>query len=287
MTARIGIIGGSGLYQMEGLTIREERRVETPYGAPSDAIMLGEMGGVALAFLARHGRRHAITPSEINFRANIWALKSLGVEQIIAVSAVGSMKESIVPGHLVLIDQFIDRTQARPSTFFHDGIVGHVSFADPICSELAARLAAAAPSVPTTVHRGGTYVCIEGPMFSSRAESRLYRSWGVDVIGMTNYQEAKLAREAEICFATIALATDYDCWHQGEADVDAASVVAVIQQNVRHAQQLIHAALPSVPRERGCACATALRHAFMRPLHEATPAARERLRPILAPYVAS
>ncbi|MBI4238027.1 MAG: S-methyl-5'-thioadenosine phosphorylase [Deltaproteobacteria bacterium] len=286
MTPYIGIIGGSGLYQMEGLTIREERTIETPYGPPSDAFRLGELGGVPVAFLARHGRHHAISPSEINFRANMWALKSLGVEQIVSVSAVGSMKEAIQPGHLVLIDQFIDRTQSRPSTFFHDGIVGHVSFADPICGTLAARLADAATSVPTTVHRGGTYVCIEGPMFSSRAESRLYRSWNVDVIGMTNYQEAKLAREAEICFATIALATDYDCWHQSEADVDAASVVAVIQQNVRHAQHLIRAALPSLPRKRDCACAAALRHAFMRPLSEATPAAHARLRPILQPYVA-
>lgn len=285
MTQRIGIIGGSGLYQMEGVQITEERQVETPFGHPSDAVMLGTLEGVPVAFLPRHGRGHRVSPSEINYRANIYALKTLGVAQIIAVSAVGSMKESIVPGHLVIIDQFIDRTRSRPSTFYEDGIVAHVSWADPICAVLAEPLYAAGKQLGITIHKGGTYVCIEGPMFSSRAESHLFRSWGVDVIGMTNLQESKLAREAEICYATIALATDYDCWHQGEADVDALSVVEVIRQNVAQAQQLIRRAIPRVPRERGCPCATALQHAIITAPEYITPAARQRLAPLIDPYV--
>ncbi len=287
-TPYIGIIGGSGLYQMEGVVVREERRIETPYGAPSDAILLGTLDTVPVAFLPRHGRGHRVTPSEINYRANIWALKSIGVHALIAVSAVGSMKEAIAPGDLVLVDQFIDRTQARASTFFHDGIVAHVSFADPVCEKLATLLFASRSAIPTTVHPCGTYVCIEGPMFSSRAESLLYRSWGVDVIGMTNYQEAKLAREAEIPFATIALATDYDCWHTDAADVDAMSVLAVMQKNVINAQTLIRHALPQVvSATRDSIAHRALAQAIVTPIAQISAAVRERLSPIIQKYVAA
>lgn len=284
-TQLIGLIGGSGLYQMQDLRVEEERTVKTPYGDPSDAIMLGTCAGVKIAFLPRHGRKHAVSPSEINYRANIWALKSLGVEQIISVSAVGSMKEAIAPGHMVLVDQFIDRTKDRPSTFYHDGIVAHASFADPICADLAKALATGSDAAKAKVHNGGTYVCIEGPMFSSRAESRVYRSWDVSVIGMTNYQEAKLAREAEICYASIALATDYDCWHEGEADVDAQSVLKVMQQNIANVQRMLVAALPKVPRDRTCGCSQALACAFVKPLADAPAATRERLQPIIAKYL--
>lgn len=281
----IGLIGGSGLYQMADLRVEEERTVQTPYGNPSDAIMLGTCAGVKIAFLPRHGRKHAVSPSEINYRANIWALKSLGVEQIISVSAVGSMKEEIAPGHMVLIDQLVDRTKQRADTFFHDGIVAHVSFADPICTDLANALATGGDAAKTKIHRGGAYVCIEGPMFSSRAESNIFRQWGMSVIGMTNYQEAKLAREAEICYATIALATDYDCWHESEENVDAQSVLKVMQQNVSNVQRMLVAALPKVPRDRKCGCSQALACAFVKPLNEAPATTRERLQPILAKYL--
>lgn len=286
MTQHIGIIGGSGLYQMEGVAITDERQIETPYGMPSDCIMLGTMDTIPVAFLPRHGRKHTFTPSEINYRANIWALKSLGVAEIIAVSAVGSLTEEIVPGHLVLIDQFIDRTFLRPSTFFHDGIVAHVSFADPICAQLAAVLYAARGAVDITVHRGGTYVCMEGPMFSTRAESHLYRSWGASVIGMTNLQEAKLAREAEMSFATIALSTDYDCWREDDAPCDSASILAVMKANVHNAQRLIRAALPHVAAgTRTAAAKSALAKAIVsRPEHIPT-ATKHRLAPILRNYV--
>ncbi len=282
----IGIIGGSGLYQMAGVEIREERRVTTPYGAPSDAILLGTLDGIAVAFLPRHGRHHAISPSEINYRANIWALKSLGVENVISVSAVGSLKEEIVPGHLVLIDQFIDRTRQRASTFFHDGCVAHVSFADPICLQLMHVLYEARAAVETTVHRGGTYVCMEGPMYSTRAESHLYRSWGADVIGMTNLQEAKLAREAEISYASIALSTDYDCWRAHDEACDTASILAVIKANVHNAQQLIRAALPRVAAGAQDAPAkSALANAIITHPAQIPAATKARLAPILKKYV--
>lgn len=285
MMSPIGIIGGSGLYQMDGVAVTDERAVDTPFGAPSDTIRLGTLDGVPVAFLPRHGRHHTIAPGEINFRANIWALKSLGVERVLSVSAVGSMKEAIVPGHLVLVDQFIDRTGPRVSTFFGGGAVVHVSFADPVCGALHQALAGCRAAVPTTMHPRGTYVCIEGPMFSSRAESQLYRSWDVDVIGMTNYQEARLAREAELCYATIALATDYDCWRAGEA-CDAASIVAVITQNVANAQRLLRAVVPQVSgRVRQCPCAHALQHAIMTPPDHIPPATKQRLALLLGPYV--
>ncbi len=282
--AVIGIIGGSGLYGMEDLTDVREARVDTPFGPPSDAIVTGTLHGRRLAFLPRHGRGHRIGPSEINYRANIMALKMLGVRWIMSVSAVGSMREEIVPGHMVVPDQFFDRTVGRPSTFFGGGIVGHVMLADPVCPALAGRLADACDKTGATVHRGGTYLCMEGPQFSTRAESRIYRQWGVDVIGMTNLPEAKLAREAEIHYATLAMATDYDCWHQTEEDVTIEAVLRVMAENVRKAQAIIRATVEALPEESSCGCADALATAVIT-APEAIPAeARERLRPILGRY---
>ncbi len=262
--AVLGVIGGSGLYQMEELTNVEEIRIDTPFGEPSDAFITGEFEGVRLVFLPRHGRGHRLLPSEVNYRANIYGMKTLEVERIISVSAVGSMREEIVPGHIVIPDQFFDQTQGkRPSTFFGSGIVGHVQFADPICGDLAGVLFEAAQQVGATVHKGGTYICIEGPNFSTRAESRIYRSWGVDVIGMTNVPEARLAREAEICYGTVALATDYDCWHQGHDDVSVEAVIAIIEKNVATAREIIKSAARRLRTERGCSCGSALQHAIM------------------------
>ncbi len=238
---RIGVIGGSGLYEIDGVTDLVERRVETPFGAPSDAVLVGRLGDTPVAFLSRHGRGHLHAPHRINYRANIWALKSLGVRWLISVSAVGSMREEITPGDLVLADQFIDRTRARPSTFFEDGVAAHVGFADPVCPVLRGALRHAARAMDLPVRNGGTYVCIDGPQFSTRAESHLYRSWGVDVVGMTNLPEAKLAREAQIAYATIAMATDYDCWHEDEDDVTVEGVIAVLRDNVARAKRLIAA----------------------------------------------
>ncbi len=278
--APIGIIGGSGLYQIEGVEITEKRHRQTPFGAPSDAIMLGKWADVPIAFLPRHGRGHRISPSEINYRANIWALKSLGVDAIISVSAVGSLQE------LVLIDQFIDRTKNRASTFFEDGLVAHVSFADPICSALHDLLYECRPAVACPVHEKGTYVCIEGPMFSTRAESLLYRSWGAQVIGMTNLQEAKLAREAEISYATIALATDYDCWRTDEAACETQSILEVLRANVTNAQLLISAALPLVAeRTKNAAARCALDGAIMTAPHLVTDDVKRRLAPITSKYL--
>jgi len=283
--APVGIIGGSGLYTMEGVTVREEKRVQTPFGDPSDAVIMGELAGREVAFLPRHGRGHRILPHELNFRANIYALKTLGVEQIVAVSAVGSMREEIRPGDLVLVNQFIDRTKSRPSTFFGEGIAAHVGFAEPICHELMHKAHDVAESLRIRAHRGGTYVCIEGPMFSTRAESDLFRSWGVNVIGMTNYQEAKLAREAEICYATIALVTDYDCWRVGEEEVDVAMIIKTLQDNVKKAQDVIKGMLADMPDCSGCSCRSALKDAIITsPEH--IPAERKRdLEPIIGKYV--
>ncbi len=282
--AVIGIIGGSGLYGMEDLTDVSEARVDTPFGQPSDAIVTGTLHGRRLAFLPRHGRGHRIGPSEINYRANIMALKMLGVRWIMSVSAVGSMRGEIVPGHMVVPDQFFDRTVGRPSTFFGGGIVGHVMLADPVCPALAGCLADACDKTGATVHRGGTYLCMEGPQFSTRAESRIYRQWGVDVIGMTNLPEAKLAREAEIHYATLAMATDYDCWHQTEEDVTIEAVLRVMAENVRKAQAIIRATVDALPAESSCGCADALATAVITAPEAIPPEARERLRPILGRY---
>lgn len=284
---KLAVIGGSGLYAMEGLRLLDEKKVPTPFGDPSDAIIVGELDGKQIAFLPRHGRGHRISPSEINYRANIWALKSLGVEQIISVSAVGSMKEEIPPGDIVVVDQFIDRTQSRPSTFFENGIVAHVSFADPVCPRLAGQVFVAASESSVKVHKGGTYVCIEGPMFSSRAESQVYRSWGVDVIGMTNYQEAKLAREAEICYSTMALSTDYDCWREEEEVVTVMMVVETMHRNVANARKIIRSSLSAIDLSapRHCLCASALEHAIMTDPKLIPDTARKRLQPITGKYL--
>jgi 5'-methylthioadenosine phosphorylase len=248
---------------MEGLHDVRAVAVATPFGAPSDRFVVGRLGEVRVAFLPRHGRGHRLSPSELPFRANVFALKSLGVEAVIAVSAVGSLRAEIAPGQVVIPDQFIDRTYARASTFFGNGVVAHVSFADPVCPPTARLLARAARGAGATVHNGGTYVCIEGPQFSTRAESRIYRSWGVDVIGMTNLQEAKLSREAEICYATMALVTDYDVWHETEGDVSVEKVVAILHKNVATAKAIIRRLVPAIPRERSCICSHALKDAII------------------------
>jgi 5'-methylthioadenosine phosphorylase len=281
---RIGIIGGSGLYGMEGLQGTRPIRVETPFGDPSDAILTGDLDGRPVAFLPRHGQGHRIAPGKINHRANIFALKTLGVEWIISISAVGSMKEAIAPGHMVIPDQFIDRTTRRESSFFGEGFVVHVAIADPTCADLGSVLATAGETVGATVHRGGTYVCIEGPQFSTRAESALYRSWGVDVIGMTNMPEAKLAREAEICYATVALASDYDCWHPDHGDVSVDAVLDTLRKNVDIARGVIREAVRSVPEERGCFCATALKMAMITDRSVIPAAMRKDLDPLIGKY---
>ncbi len=282
----IGVIGGSGLYEVEGLTELKEVRVETPFGAPSDVYITGVLEGVKMVFLPRHGRGHRYLPSEVNYRANIYGMKKLGVERIISVSAVGSMKEKIVPGHIVIPDQFFDRTQGkRASTFFGDGVVGHIQFADPLCDHLAGILARGAAAVGATVHQGGTYICIEGPNFSTRAESRIFRSWGVDVIGMTNLPEARLAREAEICYATIALATDYDCWHEEHEDVSVEAVIAILQQNVSTARSIIKEVARAAAAERPCNCSDALKYAIMTPKDLIPETTRERLSLIMGKYL--
>ena len=261
--ADIGIIGGSGLYDIEGLRKVTERSVKTPFGAPSDKVVVGELDGIRIAFLSRHGRGHRVNPSEINYRANIYALKSLGVSRVISVSAVGSMKESIKPGDVVLPDQFIDLTKRRVSTFFEGGIVAHVAFGDPVCALLGAALLDAARTVGATVHQGGIYLCIEGPQFSTKGESRLYRQWGASVIGMTNLPEAKLAREAELCYATVALATDYDCWHETEKAVTVEAILTTLRQNVTLAKRLLRTAMRAVADVKVCSCQRALQDAII------------------------
>lgn len=274
----LGVIGGSGLYRMEGLEGAETVELETPFGRPSDLYVLGRIGGQRVAFLPRHGLGHRISPSEIDFRANIHGFKQLGADAIVSVSAVGSLREDIAPGHVVIPDQFIDRTRGRISTFFGDGCVAHVGFADPFCAPLSQLVAACVADAGAVVHRGGTYVCMEGPAFSTRAESHLYRSWGADVIGMTNLQEAKLAREAEICFATVALATDYDCWRSGEESVAIEDVLAVLEANAdlaRRSVRLVAERVASAPR--GCGCGRALDHAVVTAADAIPAATRERL----------
>lgn len=260
----IGVIGGSGLYEIAGLENTRRVEIDTPFGAPSDAYVLGLLGGRDVAFLPRHGAGHRILPSELNFRANIYGFKSLGADAIFSVSAVGSLREEIVPGHVVIPDQLIDRTRGRISTFFGGGIVAHVSFADPYCPVLSSMLAGAAREAGAgKVHERGTYVCMEGPLFSTRAESHLYRSWGADVIGMTNLQEAKLAREAEICFATLALATDYDCWRSHDESVQIEDVLRILQENADLAKRTVAVAASRIDASRTCACRTALENAII------------------------
>lgn len=279
--AEIGIIGGSGLYSMPGLTNVREVTVDTPFGSPSDAFVLGDLDGRKVAFLARHGRGHRILPSELNFRANIFAMKKLGVERILSVSAVGSLKVEHEPLHFLIPDQFIDRTHHRVSTFFGEGIVAHVAFGDPVCAVVANSLTEGCHKENVTGKHGGTYVCMEGPQFSTRAESNLYRSWGADVIGMTNLQEAKLAREAEICYATLAMVTDYDCWHESHDDVTVDQIVAIIQRNSANAARVIRATVGLLPAERNCACKTALAHAILTSREAIPQATREKLGPIV------
>ncbi len=286
--AKIGIIGGSGLYAMPGLSNVREERVSTPFGDPSDALVFGELDERSVVFLARHGKGHRLLPSELNFRANIYALKAAGVERILSVSAVGSLKEEHKPTDFVIPDQFIDRTFARTATFFGEGIVGHVAFADPICGDVAATLAEACKQEGVVGTRGGTYVCMEGPQFSTRAESNLYRSWGADIIGMTNLQEAKLAREAELCYATLAMVTDYDCWREGHEDVTIEQVIAVMHQNSANASRVVRAAvnlLPADKQARTCACATAAQYAIMTSRELIPAATREKLALLYGKYL--
>lgn len=274
----LGVIGGSGLYQMAGLEDWREEKVGTPFGDPSDSYVLGRLGGRDVAFLARHGRGHRVLPSEINFRANIYGFKALGAGRIVSVSAVGSLKEEIRPLDVVMPDQFIDWTRHRPSTFFGGGIVAHVSLADPVCPDLHAVLFEAAGTCGARARRGGTYVCIEGPQFSTRAESRLYRSFDADVIGMTNVQEAKLAREAEVCYATLAMVTDYDCWRAGTDPVTVEEVVARLNDNALMAQSILAHAIGRLPEARSCACATALQNAILTDPASVPRESRARLR---------
>jgi 5'-methylthioadenosine phosphorylase len=285
--APIGVIGGSGLYCVQELQPLDEVSLTTPFGDPSDAVLIGRWNGVTIAFLPRHGRGHRLMPSHINARANIFAMKTLGVEWLISVSAVGSMREDIGPGEVVIPDQFFDRTVARPSTFFQDGIVAHISFAEPVCAELSDILHAAAVRAGARVHRGGTYLCIEGPQFSTRAESRIYRQWGVDVIGMTNIPEAKLAREAEMSYATLAFVTDYDCWHETEAAVSVDSIVRILQQNVVMAQRLIGEALPHIPVERGSPYREALKGAIITNPSVIPTRIKKDLAPLIGKYIAA
>src|SRR5438093_1106860 len=282
---RIGIIGGSGLYQMSGLTNIEEVEIETPFGKPSDAYRIGTLEGRRVAFLARHNRNHSILPSELNFRANIYGFKKLGVEWILSASAVGSLREELKPLDIVLPDQFYDRTKARASTFFGNGIVAHVSFGDPICSQLADVVQQSAEQAGVKIKRGGTYVCMEGPHFSTKAESNTYRSWGMDLIGMTNLQEAKLAREAEICYTTMALVTDYDCWHPSHDAVTVAEVVQNLKKNAENAQKIIRAAVKRLPVTRTCPCRNALQNAILTDLNKVPPKTRTKLELLLKRYI--
>ena len=283
----VGVIGGSGLYDIEGLTSARSIRVRTPFGAPSDAIIVGSLEGIRVAFLSRHGRGHLLNPSRINYRANIFALKSLGVSHVISVSAVGSMKESIHPGDVVMPDQFIDLTKRRVSTFFDNGVVAHVAFGEPICAELGQVLLSAGEKAGANVHRNGTYLCMEGPQFSTKAESRLYRQWGVDVIGMTNMPEAKLAREAELCYATLALVTDYDCWHETAEAVTVEAVLGTLHRNVVLAKQILRSAMPSFANPIECPCHRALDNAILTAPNRIPTAVRKKLAVLIDRALAS
>ncbi len=281
----VGVIGGSGLYQMEGLEEVQTISLKTPFGNPSDSFLLGRLEGVMVVFLPRHGKGHRIQPSSLNFRANIYGMKKLGVQWIIGVSAVGSMKKSIHPGDMVIPNQFIDQTKGRPNTFFSDGIVGHISFADPVCPILSKILFEAGKEAGATVHPEGTYICIEGPQFSTRAESRLYRSWGVDIIGMTNLPEAKLAREAEICYSTIAFATDYDCWREEAGDVSIGEVLRILARSTKIAKSAIQHAIKQLPEKRECLCANALKYAMITAKKFIPEKTKKDLKPIIGKYL--
>jgi 5'-methylthioadenosine phosphorylase len=281
----VGVIGGSGLYEMEGLEEVQKISLKTPFGDPSDDFILGRLEGVKIAFLPRHGKGHRISPSSLNFRANIYAMKLLGVQWVIGVSAVGSMKESLHPGDMVIPDQYIDRTIHRQNTFFTDGIVCHISFGDPVCPVLSQILFQAGKEVGATVQKDGTYLCIEGPQFSTRAESRLYRTWAVDVIGMTNLPEAKLAREAEICYATLAFVTDYDCWHEEAEDVSVGEILRILAQSTKTAKSAIRNAVKNLPEKRECICATALKHALITGKKMIPEKTKKDLEPIIGKYL--
>ena len=283
--AEIGILGGTGLYQMEGVSDVRERTITTPFGEPSDDVVLGSLEGKRVAFLPRHGKGHRILPHELNFRANVWAMKSLGVEWILSVSAVGSLKQEYAPLDMVIPDQFLDRTQRRESTFFGRGLVAHVGFAHPFCGGLSQLMAEACREAGATVHVGGTYVCMEGPQFSTRAESELYRSWGMDIIGMTNLQEAKLAREAEICYATLAMVTDYDCWHPDHDAVTAEQIIGNLGRNAATARAVLRSAVRRLPIARDCECAHALRYALVTAPELVPEQTRRDLAPIIGRYI--
>ena len=284
--SRIGVIGGTGLYDFPDLEIKEEIAIKTPFGDPSDKYILAVLEGREVVFLPRHGKGHRILPTELNFRANIWGMKSLGVERIIALSAVGSLKEDIHPGDFVIIDQFFDRTKRRISTFFGDGIAVHVHFADPVCPELADILYESAKAIGKNVHKGGTYVCMEGPQFSTRAESNFYRMLGASVIGMTNLQEAKLSREAEICYATVALVTDYDCWHETEEDVSVEAILKVLKENADSARAMVREALKKIPEKReNCSCRDALKNCIVTDPNLIPEETKEKLSLIIKKYI--
>jgi 5'-methylthioadenosine phosphorylase len=286
MNVEIGIIGGSGLYAMEGLQVRYERSVETPFGAPSDPYVIGEIDGIGVAFLSRHGRGHRLSPTEVNYRANIFGMKLLGVHTILSASAVGSMREEYHPTDIVFPHQFIDRTRHRADTFFGNGVVGHVPFADPICVAVSRLMGEAAREAGARAHEGGVYVCMEGPQFSTRAESNLYRTWGVDVIGMTNLTEAKLAREAELCYATMALVTDYDCWHPDHDDVSVDQILEYLRANATMAQKILRASIVrAAGRERTCGCASALKFALITDRSAIPPKTRDDLAPLIGRYL--
>ena len=283
--AEIGIIGGSGLYSMNGLTKTREVTVKTPFGKPSDAVVLGMLEGKRVAFLARHGRGHRILPSEINFRANVYAMKLLGVERIISVSAVGSLMEDLQPGEFLVPDQFVDRTKNRVSTFFGEGLVAHVGFDKPTCGQVSGVLADASVHCGVMVHRRGTYVCIEGPQFSTLAEANMHRQLRFEVIGMTNVTEAKLAREAEICYATIAMITDFDCWHPEHESVTASQIIATLVQNAENAQKDLREAVRAMPEGRSCKCGAALKHALVTDLKLVPKATKKKLEAIIGKYI--
>lgn len=285
MKAEIGIIGGSGLYSMPGFAAQEEATLDTPFGKPSDNYVLGDLCGRKVAFLARHGRGHRISPSELNFRANIYGMKSLGVNRVISLSAVGSLKEEHRPLDFVIPDQFFDRTNGRKSTFFGEGLVAHISFADPVCPQLAGVAQAACQAAGVNAKLGGTYLCMEGPAFSTKAESNVYRSWGMDVIGMTNLQEAKLAREAELCYVTIAMVTDYDCWHAEHDAVTVSDIIANLVKNAENACKVVAAAVAAMPAGRTCECGSALSHAILTDRSLVPAATRQKLDLIVGKYL--